>query len=119
MKRSKKRLTFAAIAASIGALSLAVEACVYGPPNPRETNVYGPPPDTSITSEETNDETKDTLPGTKPDGDNNNEVGVYGPPPDETLDGPEVDVYGPPPGEYDEPDGNEAVVYGPPEDFDN
>ena len=117
MKRSKKPLTFAAIAASIGALSLAVEACVYGPPNPRETNVYGPPPDeTSI--EQTEDETKDTLPGTKP-GETSEEACVYGPPPDETLDGPEVDVYGPPPGEYDETDGNEAVVYGPPEDFDN
>ena len=45
MKRSKKPLTFTAIAASIGALSLAVEACVYGPPSPPETNVYGPPED--------------------------------------------------------------------------
>ena len=43
MKRSKKPLTFTAIAAGIGALSLAVEGCVYGPPP--ETNVYGPPPD--------------------------------------------------------------------------
>ena len=111
MKRSKKPLTFAAIAASIGALSLAVEACVYGPPNPRETNVYGPPPDTSITEE--TDDTKETMPGTKP-GETSEEVCVYGPPPDETLDGPEVDVYGPPPGEYDEPDCAETVVYGPP-----
>ena len=112
MKRSKKPLTFAAIAASIGALSLAVEACVYGPPNPRETNVYGPPPDeTSI--EQTEDETKDTLPGTKP-GETSEEACVYGPPPDETLDGPEVDVDGPPPGEFDEPDGAVTVVYGPP-----
>ena len=50
MKRSKKPLTFVAIAASIGALSLAVEACVYGPPNVQvETNVYGPPPDDVVT----------------------------------------------------------------------
>ena len=91
MKRAKKPLTFAAIAAGIGALSLAVEACVYGPPSPPETNVYGPPP-----PELTSYETEDTVPFSKRDGDNNNEVGVYGPPPDETLDGPEVDVYGPP-----------------------
>ena len=49
MKRSKKPLTFTAIAASIGALSLAVEACVYGPPSDEtvdnnEVDVYGPPP---------------------------------------------------------------------------
>ena len=98
MKRAKKPLTFAAIAAGIGALSLAVEACVYGPPSPPETNVYGPPPPelTSYETEETSKETDETVPGSKRDGDNNNEVGVYGPPPDETLDGPEVDVYGPP-----------------------
>ena len=98
MKRSKKPLTFTAIAASIGALSLAVEACVYGPPSPPETNVYGPPPPelTSYETEETSKETDETVPFSKRDGDNNNEVGVYGPPPDETLDGPEVDVYGPP-----------------------
>ena len=98
MKRSKKPLTFTAIAASIGALSLAVEACVYGPPSPPEPNVYGPPPPelTSYETEETSKETDETVPFSKRDGDNNNEVGVYGPPPDETLDGPEVDVYGPP-----------------------
>ena len=119
MKRSKKPLTFAAIAASIGALSLAVEACVYGPPNPRETNVYGPPPDTSITEEtDDTDDTKDTMPGTKP-GETSEEVCVYGPPLDETLDGPEEDVYGPPPEDFNETDGPETVVYGPPEDFDN
>ena len=50
MKRSKKPLTFVAIAASIGALSLGLEACVYGPPNVQvETNVYGPPPDDIVT----------------------------------------------------------------------
>lgn len=98
MKRAKKPLTFAAIAAGIGALSLAVEACVYGPPSPPETNVYGPPPDLTsyeTETEETTDETDETLPWAKP-GDTSMEVGVYGPPPDETLDGPEVDVYGPP-----------------------
>ena len=109
MKRSKKPLTFTAIAAGIGALSMAVEGCVYGPP-PQETNVYGPPPETSITEE--TDDTKETMPGTKP-GETSEEVCVYGPPPDETLDGPEEDVYGPPPdfSDYDEP---ETVVYGPP-----
>ena len=88
MKRAKKPLTFAAIAAGIGALSLAVEACVYGPPSPPETNVYGPPPPelTSYETEETSKETDETVPFSKRDGDNNNEVGVYGPPPDETLD---------------------------------
>ena len=115
MKRSNKPLTFGAIAATIGALTLAVEGCVYGPPPQEETCVYGPPPETSAVTEQT-DETKDTLPNSKPEKDNN-EVGVYGPPPDETLDGPEVDVYGPPPGEFDETDGPEVVVYGPPEDF--
>ncbi|WP_034449826.1 hypothetical protein [Butyrivibrio sp. AE2032] len=105
MKRSKKPLTFTAIAASIGALSLAVEGCVYGPP-PEETCVYGPPPDVS--------ETTESAVGTKPHAsDDNNEVGVYGPPPDETFDGNEVDVYGPPP---DETDGEEVNVYGPPPD---
>lgn len=109
MKRSKKPLTFTAIAAGIGALSMAVEGCVYGPP-PQETNVYGPPPETSITEE--TDDTDATLPGTKP-GETSEEACVYGPPPDETLDGPEEDVYGPPPdfSDYDEP---ETVVYGPP-----
>ena len=66
MKRSKKPLTFAGIAATIGALSIAVEGCVYGPPPDEtmdgpETDVYGPPPDVP-----------------------------------EITDGPEVDVYGPP-----------------------
>ena len=109
MKRSKKPLTFTAIAAGIGALSMAVEGCVYGPP-PQETNVYGPPPETSITEE--TDDTDATLPGTKP-GETSEEACVYGPPPDETLDGPEEDVYGPQPdfSDYDEP---ETVVYGPP-----
>ena len=109
MKRSKKPLTFTAIAAGIGALSMAVEGCVYGPP-PQETNVYGPPPETSITEE--TDDTDATLPGTKP-GETSEEACVYGPPLDETLDGPEEDVYGPPPdfSDYDEP---ETVVYGPP-----
>ena len=50
MKRSKKPLTFVAVAASIGALSLGLEACVYGPPSDEssidnnEVDVYGPPP---------------------------------------------------------------------------
>ena len=97
MKRSKKPLTFTAIAASTGALSLAVEACVYGPPSPPETNVYGPPPPelTSYETEETTDETDATLPESKP-GETSEEVCVYGPPSEESLDGPEVDVYGPP-----------------------
>ena len=95
MKRSKKPLTFVAIAASIGALSLAVEACVYGPPTePRETNVYGPPPETSIT--ETEEETKATKVEKPASPSDDPEVCVYGPPPSE-VDGPEVDVYGPPP----------------------
>ena len=99
MKRSKKPLTFAAIAAGIGALSMAVEGCVYGPPI-EETCVYGPPPDTEVTAEINNDESVVT----KKDADddiNNPEVGVYGPPPDitESIDGPEVDVYGPAPDE--------------------
>lgn len=37
MKRSKKPLVFAAITATIGALSLAVEGCVYGPPPERNS----------------------------------------------------------------------------------
>ena len=120
MKRSKKPLTFAAVAASVGALSLALEGCVYGPP-PEETCVYGPPPDIS---EESTNETADTV-GTKPGSDDNNEVGVYGPPPDETFDSNEVDVYGPPPEDdtvaetTDGPamdDSMEVVVYGPPGD---
>jgi hypothetical protein len=109
MKRSKKPLTFTAIAASIGALSLAVEGCVYGPP--QETVVYGPPPDeTTITETKETDDTDVTLPASKPEG--SEEVGVYGPPPDETLDGPENDVYGPPPDETFEKE-PEVVVYGP------
>ena len=100
MKRSKKPLTFVAIAASIGALSLAVEACVYGPPNaPVETNVYGPPPETSIT--ETEEETKPFKEEKPVDPTNGDEVCVYGPPPSDVLDGPEEDVYGPPP-EFEE-----------------
>ena len=91
MKRSKKPLTFAAIAGTIGALSLAVEGCVYGPPP--ETNVYGPPPD--YTREETVD-TESSKPSKNPD---DNEVCVYGPAPDTPVDGPEVDVYGPAPDE--------------------
>ncbi len=105
-------MTFAAIVAGIGALSLAVEGCVYGPP-PRETNVYGPPPDDiRITeTEETSKETKYSKPSAKPSDDI--EVGVYGPPPDD-IGGIETDVYGPPP---DAPvDGPEEDVYGPPPD---
>ena len=101
MKRSKKPLTFVAVAASIGALSMAVEGCVYGPPPTRETNVYGPPPETTI--EETDESTKETeetqkTEATKPSANNETEpeVCVYGPPPDD-VDGPEVDVYGSPP----------------------
>lgn len=98
MKRSKKPLTFAAIAAGIGALSLAVEGCVYAPPP--EVDVYGPPPETEATVEITEEE---SLPTKKDadDGKDNPEVGVYGPPPDimESIDGPEVDVYGPAPDE--------------------
>ena len=92
MKRSKKPLTFTAIAAGIGALSMALEGCVYGPPpETRETNVYGPPPDITETVE-----TKDTLPFKPSENPNNNETVVYGPPPDATFDGLEEDVYGPP-----------------------
>jgi len=106
MKRSKKPLTFTALAAAVGALSIAVEGCVYGPPP--ETNVYGPPPDdTTVES---------------------NEVDVYGPAPDETLDTDEVCVYGPAPDDSDiidetdaeapssetSFDGMEEDVYGPP-----
>ena len=90
MKRSKKPLTFAAVAATIGALSMAVEGCVYGPP-PSEVNVYGPPPDDTI-SEQTEDSLS-SKPEKNPDGE---EVCVYGPAPDDTLDTEEVDVYGPP-----------------------
>ena len=104
MKKSKKPLTFTAIAASIGALSLAIEGCVYGPPQePRETNVYGPPPDVvTVTSEDTSEETSEETEPFKPSEypGNNNETVVYGPPPDETFDGPEVDVYGPPPEDF-------------------
>lgn len=98
MKRSKKPLTFAAVAASIGALSMAVEGCVYGPPPPtHENNVYGPPPETAI--EETDESTKETqkTQATKPaNSETEPEICVYGPPPDD-IDGPEEDVYGPPP----------------------
>ena len=111
MKRSKKPLTFAAVVASIGALSLAVEGCVYGPPPERETNVYGPPPDV-IETEETND-TKPFKPSADPD--ETNEVCVYGPAPATPVDKPEEGVYGPPPDVT--VDGPEEDVYGPPEDF--
>ena len=100
MKRSKKPLTFTAIAASIGALSMAVEGCVYGPP--QETVVYGPPPTDMTSSEEITDETETTLPEKDPDN-TEEEVCVYGPPSDESsIDNNEVDVYGPPPGEADD-----------------
>ena len=109
MKRSKKPLTFTAIAAGIGALSLAVEGCVYGPP-PRETNVYGPPPDiTSETEQETETEIKFTDDTVSTD-----EVCVYGPAPDDTVDSQEADVYGPPP--ETTVDNYENDVYGPPPD---
>jgi hypothetical protein len=90
MKRSKKPLTFTAFAAAVGALSLAVEGCVYGPP-PQEVDVYGPPRDDTVVEE--------TL-GGKPSSsvkDPENEVCVYGPAPDDTIDNNETDVYGPPP----------------------
>ena len=104
MKRSKKPLTFTAIAATLGALSLAVEGCVYGPPP--ETNVYGPPPDFTR-----NEETVDTQASKPSKSKDDYEVCVYGPAPDPTVDGPEVDVYGPAP----DPtiDGPEVDVYGP------
>lgn len=111
MKRSKKPLTFAGIAATIGALSIAVEGCVYGPPP--ETNVYGPPPDDIYTSR-TIDETDGTKPEASKTTINTDEVCVYGPPPDETMDGPETDVYGPPPDVPEITDGPEVDVYGPP-----
>ncbi len=95
MKRSKKPLTFTAFAAAVGALSIAVEGCVYGPPP--ETNVYGPPPDDVVVTSEETIETEDTK--TSKESDDNNEVCVYGPAPDTPVDGPEVDVYGPAPDE--------------------
>lgn len=104
MKKSKKPLTFAAVVATIGALSLAVEGCVYGPPQEptRETNVYGPPPDDVIVTETVTEETEETILKTeadKPSFDPEKEIEtvVYGPPPDSLVDGPEEDVYGPPP----------------------
>ena len=106
MKRSKKPLTFTAFAAAVGALSIAVEGCVYGPPP--EANVYGPPPD-DTTIEETVD-ANDSKPQKTPE--DTREVCVYGPAPDESLDSEETDVYGPPPDES--VDNNEADVYGPP-----
>ena len=90
MKRSKKPLTFTAIAAAVGALSIAVEGCVYGPP-PQEVDVYGPPRDDTVVEE--------TL-GVKPSSsvkDPASEVCVYGPAPDDTIDNNENNVYGPPP----------------------
>ena len=104
MKRSKKPLTFAAIAATIGALSLAVEGCVYGPP--QEANVYGPPPDYTK-----NEETVDTQASKPSKSKDDNEGCVYGPAPEPEIDGPEVDVYGPAP--EPEIDGPEVDVYGP------
>ena len=95
MKRSKKPLTFTAFAAAVGALSIAVEGCVYGPPP--ETNVYGPPPDDVVVTSEETIETEDTK--TSKESDDNNEVCVYGPAPDTPVDGPEVAVYGPAPDE--------------------
>ena len=112
MKRSKKPLTFAGIAATIGALSIAVEGCVYGPPP--ETNVYGPPPDDIYTSR-TIDETDGTKPEASKTTINTDEVCVYGPAPD-VVDGPEEDVYGPPVDDEIEED-HEQLVYGPPADF--
>ena len=79
-----------AVAATLGALSLAVEGCVYGPPP--ETNVYGPPPDFTR-----NEETVDTQASKPSKSKDDYEVCVYGPAPDPTVDGPEVDVYGPAP----------------------
>ena len=110
MKRSKKPLTFTAIAASIGALSMAVEGCVYGPPP--ETNVYGPPPDPTA-SEQTLESNDIDKPISKPEA--TDEVYVYGPAPD-VVDGPEEDVYGPPVDDEIEED-HEQLVYGPPADF--
>lgn len=98
MKRSKKPLTFTAFAAAVGALSIAVEGCVYGPPP--ETNVYGPPPDDVVV---TSEETLDTEAAkTSKESDDEPEVCVYGPAPDNPVDGPEVDVYGPAPDDIDE-----------------
>ena len=110
MKRSKKPLTFVAVAASIGALSLGLEACVYGPPQqPHETNVYGPPPETNVYGPPpddvvvTSEETLDTEAAkTSKESDDEPEVCVYGPAPDNPVDGPEVDVYGPAPDDIDE-----------------
>lgn len=95
MKRSKKPLTFTAFAAAVGALSIAVEGCVYGPPP--ETNVYGPPPDDVVVTTEETADTKESKPSQNSDDDI--EVCVYGPAPDNPVDGPEVDVYGPAPDE--------------------
>ena len=106
MKRSKKPLTFAAVVAAVGALSLGVEGCVYGPP--QETNVYGPPPDDIITVETVDDAHVSKPENTSGD---NDEVCVYGPAPD--VDNVETDVYGPPP---DDVDNIENDVYGPPPD---
>lgn len=96
MRRSKKPLTFTAFAAAVGALSIAVEGCVYGPP-PEETCVYGPPPETTVNEDV--DDKEDSKPSSTTTRDNNNEVCVYGPAPESTVDTDEVDVYGPPPEE--------------------
>ena len=96
MKRSKKPLTFTAIAASIGALSMAVEGCVYGPPP--ETNVYGPPPDPTA-SEQTLESNDIDKPISMP----------------EATD--EVCVYGPAPVDDEIEEDHEQLAYGPPADF--
>lgn len=88
MKRSKKPLTVAAIVASIGALSIAVEGCVYGPP-PENHDGTKATTKTQVTAEATKPEAEVTY---------DPEVCVYGPAPDTTeeIDQPEEDVYGPP-----------------------
>lgn len=124
MKRSKKPLTFAAIAAGIGAISLAVEGCVYGPPP--ETNVYGPPPDRPSVTEtasstrpyKPSESDPEIITGPSIGGNIDGiETDVYGPPPDVPVDNPEQGVYGPPPDDVQVPvDGPEEDVYGPPSD---
>ena len=96
MKRSKKPLTFTALAAAVGALSIAVEGCVYGPPpdNPtvesNEVDVYGPAPDETLNSDEV------CVYGPAPD-DNTEETDADTPSSETSVDGMEEDVYGPPP----------------------
>lgn len=107
MKRSKKPLTYAALVAGIGALSMAVEGCVYGPPQD-EVCVYGPAPDTEVTSELEEDEStssEENTVTTVSDTDETQSIGGSETSvnattvPDETqsIDGDEVDVYGPAP----------------------